>query len=419
MHMPGPDPVGLNWGTQEVVTMVAQRETEALVVGAGPVGLFSALCLTEQGVGVQIVDKDWRTTVHSYALAIHPATLRLLDELGLAGELIEHGYRVNRIGIYRGETRLGEIDLSSLEGPYPFVLVVPQSGLEGALEKRLEGSGVKVLWNHKVMALEPGPDGAVAEVARMDRVASGYPVARTEWVITKTSRTRADYVVGADGYDSMTRRALGAEYADLGNVETFAVFEFPSPLDLEGEVRLVLGDDTSNVLWPMTGGRARWSFQVHQSPAGKLDLEALHEKIRDRAPWFQPLPSEVQWTTTIWFERRLADRFGADRVWLAGDSAHLTGPAGVQSMNIGLREARDLADAVAGALRGGSEEKLHVYARERQREWRRLLGIEGRLSAAEGAPDWAVENGSRLVPCIPAAGADLDLLLRQVGLEIV
>src|SRR5262245_17789781 len=73
------------------------REPEILIVGAGPVGLLAALLLDRREVRVAIIDQDRRTSQHSYALAIHPGTLRLLDEAGLADPLVERGRTLTRI----------------------------------------------------------------------------------------------------------------------------------------------------------------------------------------------------------------------------------------------------------------------------------------------------------------------------------
>ena len=71
------------------------------------------------------------------------------------------------------------------------------------------------------------------------------------------------------------------------------------------------------------------------------------------------------------FERYLVDGYGADRVWLAGDAAHATGPLGVQSMNVGFREARALTDRVDEILRGsGSLDGLRAYDEGFRAEWR-------------------------------------------------
>ena len=69
--------------------MSAVRQADALVVGAGPTGLVAALSLAKAGLAVEIIDEAWRPAGHSYALALHPRSLLLLDELGVAAAAIE------------------------------------------------------------------------------------------------------------------------------------------------------------------------------------------------------------------------------------------------------------------------------------------------------------------------------------------
>src|SRR3970282_2736832 len=89
-------------------------EPEVLVVGAGPVGLVAALFLQQQGVRVEIVDTHQRTTQHSYALAIHPRTLRILDEAGLSAGLVGGGRKLTTIAYYEGPERRAEIEYWAL-----------------------------------------------------------------------------------------------------------------------------------------------------------------------------------------------------------------------------------------------------------------------------------------------------------------
>jgi 2-polyprenyl-6-methoxyphenol hydroxylase-like FAD-dependent oxidoreductase len=109
------------------------------------------------------------------------------------------------------------------------------------------------------------------------------------------------------------------------------------------------------------------------------------------------------------FERCVAQRFGRDRIWLAGDAAHLAGPLAVRSMNVGLREARDLADRMARVLAGqGESELLEAYNRERLMEWRWLLELERR---AQGP-----RRVDRVLACLPASGTELEALRQTPGL---
>ena len=76
--------------------------------------------------------------------------------------------------------------------------------------------------------------------------------------------------------------------------------------------------------------------------------------IAERATWFRGRIDQINWRIMVRFERRLAKSFGQNRVWLAGDAGHLTGPAGMHSMNVGLREALDLAAILDGVLHKGT-----------------------------------------------------------------
>ena len=151
----------------------------------------------------------------------------------------------------------------------------------------------------------------------------------------------------------------------------------------------------------------------------RLDEERLQRLIAERAPWFAGDIDEIFWRIMVRFEKRLATSFGRDRVWLAGDAGHLTGPAGMQSMNVGLREAKQLAETVAAGLRnGGSRTPLSDYAREREEEWKFLLGQAGGFTSDSRTDAWIAQCSSRLLACLPASGAGLAALGKQVGLTV-
>jgi len=393
--------------------MALQGETQVLVTGAGPVGQLAALSLAHRGVKVEVIDEQWRGSVHSYALALHSRSLELLARYGLADELIASGERIDRIAFYRGKDRLGEVDLSRLDADFPFVLVVPQSSLEQALEKRLRERKVRVWWNHQAQEITQDAGGVAARVGRREKYSMGYPVATTEWMITKESKVRAGYLIGADGFHSFVRRSLGMGFEEQGRVEAFSVYEFPAQIDFPDEARVVLDDPTTNVFWPLHDRRGRLSFQVDPEAPPPPSVEALNELIRARTPWFPADVDEVYWTTTAVFERRLVDRFGRGRIWLAGDAAHLTGPVGAQSMNIGLREADDLAARIATALERDDPSLIEAYQDERIAEWKTLLGPVAEVSEV---PAGIAGVRDRVPACIPASGDDLRALLAQLGL---
>ena len=398
--------------------MFRHSDPEVLVVGAGPVGLVAALFLQQHGVGLEVVDMHQRTTQHSYALAIHPRTLRILDEAGLSEGLIGAGRKLTKVAFYEGRERHAEIDYSALASRHPCLLVVRQSLLERAVEKALRQQKVEVLWGHRLQSLTA--DGAIlqAEVAKLDQVATGYPVARSEWLVARTETIRPAFVIGADGYDSAVRRMAGIEMAEHGGGQIFSVYEIEATGELPAEVRVILDRDLTSVYWPLEEGRCRWGFQIQDASGHEPSMERLEQLIGARAPWWTARPTEIYWSTLGLFESRLVRSFGKGGVWLAGDAAHQAAPVGVHSMNSGLVEARELAARISRVLRdGGAAPLLQEFATETHEAWQRLLDANRTVRALPGADSWVRQTAARILACIPASGDDLEPLLEQIGLS--
>jgi 2-polyprenyl-6-methoxyphenol hydroxylase-like FAD-dependent oxidoreductase len=411
--------------------------TDVLVVGAGPTGLLAALQLAERGVGVALIEEEWRSAGHSYALALHPRSLARLAEVGLADELIAAGQKLETIGLFEGKERRATLGLAGSGARFPFGLALPQSALEQLLSRRLAAKGVPVHWSHRLGRLEPRAHGVVATVQRLEKQSTGYAVAHTEWAVAETLEVEASFVIGADGHGSLVRRALGLAFDEAAPSQVFAVFECDASGTPADELRLVLDAGTTSALWPLPGGRARWSLELDApevsaaerfksrlaTQLGERFFRHLHEAavsalLRRRAPWFPPEPPGLGWSIEVRFERRLAAAFGRGRVWLAGDAAHLTGPAGMQSMNSGLDEGSDLAVRLERVLSGRDDASLlEEYGLERDTAWRFLLGRSGRLAPGATTSPFVAENAQRLLPCLPATGDELEALAAQLGLR--
>ncbi len=398
--------------------MFRHPDPEVLVVGAGPVGLTAALFLQQHGVRVEVVDMDQRTTQQSYALAIHPRTLRILDEAGLSGGLIGAGRKLTKVAYYEGRERRAEIDYSALASKHPYLLVIRQSLLEKAVEEALRQKKLNVLWGHRLQALTA--DGATlrAEVAKLDQVETGYAVAGSDWVVVRSETIRPAYVIGADGYNSSVRRMAGIEMAEHG-AEVFSVFEIEATGELPAEVRVMLDPDLTSVYWPLEEGRCRWGFQIQDASGHSASMERLQQLIAARAPWCTARPTQIYWATVALFESRLARSFGKGGVWLAGDAAHQAAPVGVHSMNSGLVEARELAARMVRILRaGGAASLLEEFATETHEAWQWLLGAGREVRALPGADPWVRQTRARILACVPASGDDLEPLLGQIGLTV-
>jgi putative polyketide hydroxylase len=339
--------------------------------------------------------------------------------------------------------------------PRGCLAVLRQDVLEGLLERALGEHGVQVDWRREVAAVEPSAAGVRATIERFERESRGYIIAHTEWVVAGSSAVEVPYVIGADGYNSRVRRALNYDFPEVGPAQYYAVFEFSSDADLHHEMTMVLGEKTADVLWPLSGGDCRWSFllpgysdpqaeeikdvlassgfghfpterlkdRVFRSEGHRdalLSEESLQRLISERAPWFKAKIEAVKWRTIVRFERRLSTGFGRGRLWLAGDSAHLTGPVGIQSMNVGLAEGHDLAVALAAVLRDGAPPSiLDAYGQRWLGVWRQLHGQTLALEPGPAAHPWIVPYAPQLLACLPAYGPGLKALAGQIGLTAV
>ncbi|HYV84934.1 MAG TPA: NAD(P)/FAD-dependent oxidoreductase [Patescibacteria group bacterium] len=395
--------------------MSDQGEMDVLVVGAGPVGLTAALFLKRQGVRVTIVDQVHRTNQHSYALVLHPQTLDLLEEAGLAPAVMARARELTRIAFYEGAQRKAEIDLAAAGGAHPMVRMMRLSHLEREIEEILRRAGLSVHWNHRLQVLRQDGDRVVAEVAELDQVAAGYPIARTEWVVMKTRTYRPRFVIGADGWDSTVRRLAGIDTETKGTGQIVSVYEADVEGELPAEGRMVLDAARTSVYWPLEPGRCRWAFEVAAPEEHDPSLERMRKLLAERAPWFTAKPTYIYWSSLARFDRRAAREFGRGGVVLAGDAAHLGTPAGARSMNLGLAEARALAVRIADVIRHGAanDAVLQEAAAERDR-W-----VRSRITSARPTADaWVARNADRIIDCLPVSGAGLEPALGQIGLTL-
>ncbi|MEZ5064248.1 MAG: FAD-dependent monooxygenase [bacterium] len=420
--------------------MFRKHDPAVLVTGAGPVGLFTALQLARRSVDLRIIERERSPTSHSYALALHPASLALLEDAGVDLPRLRDALRVESIVFSDGPHVRAHAKFTDLPVRHPYLLVLRQSLLERILVEELRSYGVSVDWSHRLQSFQPLGDTVKADVEKLDRIATGYPIATSEEEVVREYHWHPRFLVGTDGHRSVVRRRLGIGFPAVGAAQLFGVFEFESTHPVPPEVRVVLHNGTTNVLWPLPDGRVRWSFELTDEPEifgedlrhksrlavqvgpdafPHLTVDLLNLLLEERAPWFGTCEGDITWSVLARFERRLAESFGRGRIWLAGDSGHLTGPAGIHSMNVGLREGAELANRIADVEAGTCGlDTFANYSTERRDEWRHLLGLEPDLLPAPTADEWIRENAAGIVSCLPGTGDELRYLAGQLGLAL-
>ncbi len=118
---------------------------DALVVGAGPVGLTMAAELARYGVSVRIIDAAAACTDKSKALVLWSRSLELIDRMGCGKTFDDAGCEVTAANIVVGRAGSAKSASTEVATPHPYALMLPQSETERLMEEHLGSYGVRVL----------------------------------------------------------------------------------------------------------------------------------------------------------------------------------------------------------------------------------------------------------------------------------
>jgi 3-(3-hydroxy-phenyl)propionate hydroxylase len=340
-------------------------EQRVFIVGAGPVGLTAAAWLVRRGVPVTVFEASSDLSTESRASTFHPPTLDMLDELGLAKELIGQGlvaprlqYRTRRDGVIAAFDFGAIGDLTH----HPFRLQAEQFKLTRIINDRLAGDlNYEIVFGRRLVGLTQDAEGVTIRLA----AASGAIKER-----------RARFLIGADGARSEVRDALGIEFEGFTWPERFLVVS--TPFDFNAVVPNL--DAVSYVADPV-----RWHFYL-QIPGGIWRMmfpippdvpdETAQRRDYAQACLAMLVPGvtdyEIVHVTLYRVHQRVAKTFCAGRAFLAGDAAHINNPLGGMGMNGGIHDAVNLSERLARVWCGEAEaSELDGYDRQR-----RLITLE-------------------------------------------
>jgi 2-polyprenyl-6-methoxyphenol hydroxylase-like FAD-dependent oxidoreductase len=375
--------------------------TEVLVVGAGPVGLAVAASLAGHGHDVTVVDRQATGANTSRAAVVHARTLEMLERIGVSKRLAGLGIHARQFSIRDGDRELVPVRFDQLPTEYPYTLMVPQNVTEQVLLDRLEELGGMVHRPYVASGVSQTADGA-------------------EVTLDSGEAIKAHYVVAADGMHSQIRDAAGlGQDGDDALPLSFALAD----VQVEGglpadEVLLFFSKAGMLVVAPLPDGSFRLVAEVDDAPE-EPDVAYAQRLLDTRGPRRTTVRvNEVIWGSRFRIHERVADRYRAGRVLLAGDAAHTHSPAGGQGMNLGLRDAVTLGDALTVALREGREDRLDEYASGSRAEAMQVVALAHRLTRLATAPRAVrpLRNGAlRGLALVPAFRRRLAEQLSAVG----
>jgi len=346
-------------------------DTDVLIVGAGPVGLFFANECARRGLRWRIIEARASQSEHSKALAIFPRTMEIFDMAGVVDPFVESANRVTSVTIVAHGRRLALVPFAPGESAYPYIAMVPQNVTEKLLVEQLMNRNGRVEYETSFASAVQHDDCVNVTLEHRGR----------------RQEITAAFVIGCDGAHSAVRHLLnlpfeGSEYHDmflLADIETNEAL----PAD---QLQLCPNELGPLAIFPMSATRRRIVAMIRNAEGEAPSLELVRQLLKQRAPAGIEAYN-LHWSSYFHIHRRHVAQLRQGRLFLAGDAAHIHSPFGGQGMNTGLQDAWNLVWKLDLVLNGhGNERLLESYNTERLPVIRNVIQITDFMTKAMATP---------------------------------
>ena len=325
-------------------------EHAVVIAGGGPTGLMLAGELTLADIDVVIVERRVTQELDgSRAGGLHPRTIEVLDQRGIAERFVSTGQQHPAAGF-----AYIQLDVSDFPTRHNYVLALWQRDFERILAAWIDELRVPILRGNEVVGLAQSDSGVDVELAG-------------------GTSLRADYLVGCDGGRSVIRKTAGIDFPGVDPSTSFMIAEVEMASAPEIGVR------------PEGGGIGPVNREQGGGPYGVVLKEPRVDHARE--PTLEDLRELLvaaygtdygahspNWISRFTDMTRQAASYRAGRVLLAGDAAHVHSPHGGQGLNVGVQDAVNLGWKLAQVVKGTSPEGLlDTYHAERHPVGARVL----------------------------------------------
>ncbi|PHM30076.1 FAD-dependent oxidoreductase [Xenorhabdus innexi] len=331
---------------------IIRNDNPVLIVGAGPVGMLTALELSLFGIETRIISKHPRYSPHSKATIIWPRVLEILSRTGVSNRIIETGHYFDQMNYYSNKKMIGNIRFDRLKYTnYRYGITIPQWKTERILEDRLNESGVFIEYGCEF--IDGYNDNDVVNVTLQDNVGHIY-------------HESYPWVIGADGYSSRVRECLGFGFDGYQMETRLAITDAELVSESTSrEVGYYLHRSGNMVLAPIGDGLFRVGASVPTNYTGEINRQFFNKLLNDRVPGNKTL-GHMNFCGIFNAHVRSASSYRSQNVFLVGDAAHVMSPSGAQGMNSGFQDAVNLSWKLAGVIRNEYDSSLlESYSTER------------------------------------------------------
>ncbi len=324
-----------------------------IVVGAGPAGLTLANLLGTLGVETLLIERNPSTVGEPRAVSIDDESLRTMQSLGLIEEIkgaLVAGYGSHYFAA--DGNCFAKVEPTGQPYGYPRRNAFRQPILERQLRDGLRRFPT-VTCRFACEMTRFTQDPSAAHVEAVDGNGTGH-------------RVSCDYLVGCDGASSSVRKALGITLEGTTFSERWLIIDLENCVNETMHTKVFCDPGRPCIMLPGPSLTRRYEFKIHDT---ERDEDVLDPTTIERLLGTHGAPprSTLRRKAVYTFHARIAPRWREGRIFLAGDSAHLTPPFAGQGMNSGIRDVQNLAWKLAAVLRGSAGIRLlETYDIERR-----------------------------------------------------
>jgi 3-(3-hydroxy-phenyl)propionate hydroxylase len=327
-----------------------------VIVGAGPVGMATAIDCALHGLPVLLIDDDNTVSVGSRGVCYAKRALEIFDRLGCAHPMVAKGVSWNVGRTFHRDDEVYRFELQpEADHHRPGMINLQQYYLEDYLVRRVgELPLIETRWENKVIVVEQRADSVRLEIETPDG----------------TYAIEAEWLVAADGARSRIRNMLGLDVEGQVFMDRFLIADVVMKADFPTE-RWFWFDPPfhrgqSVLLHRQADNVWRIDFQLGWDADPELEKKPERVTERIKAMLGPQREFELEWVSVYTFQCRRMARFRDRRVLFVGDAAHQVSPFGARGCNSGIQDADNLVWKLALVVAGNAPQTLlDTYSDER------------------------------------------------------
>src|SRR5918998_842423 len=346
---------------QELVGKVRNVQRAACcIVGGGPAGAMLGLLLARKGVDVLVLEKHGDFLRDFRGDTIHPSTMEIMDELGLAEKLLRVKHtKAPRLRFRTPQGTVTVADFRRLKTRFPYVAFMPQwDFLDFVTGEAKRYPNFRLEMNAEVTELLE--EGGVIRGVRYETHDGAHEV-------------RAALTVAADGRHSRVRERSGLKVVETGPPIDALWFRLPRREEDPEETSGYIGAGKVLVLI----NRGDYWQTAYVIPKGadrsvrEVGLESFRRSIGEAVPYVADRTGELRdWEQVKLLSVQLDHlrRWHRPGLMCIGDAAHAMSPVGGVGINLAIQDAVAAANALAKPLLEGSVGVRHLRSVQLRRE---------------------------------------------------